>query len=506
MNHVIANEKLVEMVLAAQSGEEKGFAALYDTFHQDVYYYIYKIVNDAELAADLTQDTFVDILQKIDTLREPSAFITWSRQVAYSRCTAHFRKRKELLADEDSDGYSVFDTLEEDRREFIPDAALDQADLKATIQAMCDALPEEQRAALLMRYFDEMSVSQIAQIQGVSEGTVKSRLNYGRNALRKAVEDYEKKNGIKLHCVGVVPLLLWFFAQGSKGAAGAVTATAATAATTSAAATATSTAAASAATSGLIAKVAAALLALAITVGGILGVTLRPTEEPKEKMMTWSGFGIAETPLRNKYFQVSLTNFTKTAIAGTLDVTYHYDEFYSTDFTGTGEKQEDGTIHYTITCETPIRANGDTQALLIYDPKTEQLFFDSVYYYTATMNRWPLEEGTTISRKEEWTGTGHCDFCKTDDHSFSVEILEMTQSSIRGKITMYGCAYGERSSKFTARGYWDENSTYYEAQLAAPWQTPNLPLYTFTMTYDESTDCLEFFGMWYSSQLYRSIP
>ena len=79
------------------------------------------------------------------------------------------------------------------------------------------------------------------------------------------------------------------------------------------------------------------------------------------------------------------------------------------------------------------------------------------------MNRWPLEEGTIISRKEEWTGTGHCDFCKTDDHSFSVEILEMTQSSIRGKITMYGCAYGERSSTFTARGYWDENSTYYEA-------------------------------------------
>lgn len=503
---MIANEKLVEMVLAAQSGDEKGFAALYDTFHQDIYYYIYKIVNDADLAADLTQDTFVDILQKIDTLREPSAFITWSRQVAYSRCTAHFRKRKELLADEDSDGYSVFDTLEEDRREFIPDAALDQEDLKATIQAMCDALPEEQRAALLMRYFEEMSVSQIAQIQGVSEGTVKSRLNYGRNALRKAVENYEKKNGIKLHCVGVVPLLLWFFAQGSKGAAGAVTTTAATAATTSAAATATSTAAASAATSGLIAKVAAALLALAITVGGILGIALRPTEEPKEKMMTWSGFGIAEAPLRNKYFQVSLTNFTKTAIAGTLDVTYQYDAFYSTGFTGTGEEQEDGTIQYTLQCETPIRPDSDTQALLIYDPKTEQLFFDSVYYYAATMDRWPLEEGTSISKNEAWVGTGHCDFCRADDHPFSVEIVEMTQSSIRGKITMYGCAHGERSSEFTARGYWDENIAYYEAQLADPWQTPNLPLYTFTMTYDVSADCLEFYGMWFGAQLYRSIP
>ena len=342
MNNVIANEKLVAMVQAAQQGEEQGIADLYDTFHQDIYYYIFKIVKDEELAADLTQDTFVDILQKIDTLREPGAFVTWSRQVAYSRCTAYFRKRKELLADEDEDGYSVFDTLEEDRSEFIPDAALDQEELKAAIHAMCDALPEEQRAALMMRYFEEMSVSQIAEVQGVSEGTVKSRLNYGRKALRKAVEDYEKKTGVKLHCVGVVPLLLWLFAQSGKGAAGsaaAATAGTATAATATAAATTTGTATAAtataattsaAATSGLAAKLIAGGVALALAVGGIVGGVLhRPAEEeeptsppPPEKSMVWSGFGVAETPVKNRYFQVTLTEFTEDTVTGSLDVTY----------------------------------------------------------------------------------------------------------------------------------------------------------------------------------------
>ena len=172
----------------------------------------------------MTQDTFIEILDKINDLKEAAAFVTWSKQIAYHKCTAYFRKRKELLADENEDGYSVFDTIVEDREEFIPDEALDKEDLKQTIHAMIDNLPEEQRSAILLRYFDEISVKEIAEIQGVTEGTVKSRLNYGRKAIKQSVEAYEKKNNIKLRCVGVVPLLLWLFREEriAKGSAFAV--------------------------------------------------------------------------------------------------------------------------------------------------------------------------------------------------------------------------------------------------------------------------------------------
>jgi len=513
---VVENEKLLEMVQAAQRGEEQGIAALYDTFHQDIYYYIFKIVKDEELAADLMQDTFVDILQKIDTLREPGAFVTWSRQVAYSRCTAHFRKRKELLADEDEDGYSVFDTLEEDRSEFIPDAALDQEELKAAIHAMCDALPEEQRAALMMRYFEEMPVSRIAEVQGVSEGTVKSRLNYGRKALRKAVEDYEKKTGVKLHCAGVVPLLLWLCAQSGRGAAGS--ATAATAGTATAAAatagtatagTATAATTAAAATSGLAAKLIAGGVALALAVGGLVGGVLhrsakeeKPTSPP-EKSMVWSGFGVAETPVKNRHFQMTLTELTEDTVSGRLDVTYYYEEMYSTEFTGTGTAAEDGTIHYALECETPVSGRTDTAAELIYDPETEQLTFHNIYYYTATMDRWPLKEGKPVSRNEEWKGVGTCDFCKADDHLYVMEIEEMTQISMRGKITMYANGEVEHSTEFTARGYWDDNGTYYEAQMASPWEELGATVRAFAMTYDRETDRLSFHAMWYNAELQR---
>lgn len=504
---MVTNEKLAEMVLSAQKGEEQGFTALYDTFHQDIYYYIYKIVKDEELAADLTQDTFVDILQKIGTLREPGAFVAWSRQVAYSRCTAYFRKRKELLADENEDGYSVFDTLAEDRREFIPDAALDLEELKAAIGAMCDALPEEQRAALLMRYYEELPVSQIAQIQGVSEGTVKSRLNYGRNALRKAVEEYEKKNGIKLRCTGVVPLLLWLFAQSRKsGAMGAATASAATA-------TAASTTTAATGATGLTTKLIAGGLALTLTAGGIWGASLlRNRKEPaqmaetqvQEDVMVWSGFGNAETPVKNRYYQVTLTEFTEDTVAGTLDVTYQYEPFYSTDFTGTGSQETDGTIRYALQCQTPVHGQTDKSATLIYDPETQQLVFDNLYYYNATMDRWPLQESKVISKSEQWTGQGSCDFCRADDHRFVMEIYELTDIGARGKISMYANGQLKQSAEFTARGYWEGDGAYYDALLKSPWEHPDGTINTFSMVYDRTEDTLSFHGMWYNSQLQRN--
>jgi RNA polymerase sigma-70 factor (ECF subfamily) len=140
---VIEREKLIHIVQGLQNGEPDAAAELFETFQRDIYYFILKTVNnDSDLAEDLTQDTFVTILEKIHDLQEPAAFVTWSKQIAYSKCTGYFRKHQELLADEDEDGYSVFDTIEEENEEFIPGAALDKEDLKQTILTMINELPE----------------------------------------------------------------------------------------------------------------------------------------------------------------------------------------------------------------------------------------------------------------------------------------------------------------------------------------------------------------------------
>ncbi|MBE6608390.1 MAG: RNA polymerase sigma factor [Ruminococcaceae bacterium] len=279
--------KLVKLIIGVQKGDENAMTEMYNTFFDDIHYYIFKNVKDEELASDLTQDTFIEILQSISSLQEPAAFVTWSRQIAYRRCTAYFKKRHDILVDEDEDGYSIFDTLVEDNSEFIPEEALDKEDLKNTIQNIINELPEEQRSAVMMRYFDELSVADIAKIQEVSEGTVKSRLNYGRKAIKESVENYEKKHGIKLHCIGVVPLLLWLLREhrlanglslttgtaSSVGAASVISSaglvTAATAGAAGTAAATTAVAATKTISGAVIAKIAAGVTAAVIAISTV---------------------------------------------------------------------------------------------------------------------------------------------------------------------------------------------------------------------------------------------
>ena len=308
---MVEKEQLIAMVQGVQRGEDAAMAQMYETFQEDFYYFILKTVNnDRELAEDLVQDTFVEILETIHKLEEPAAFVTWAKQIAYHKCTGYFRKKKELLLDENEDGTSAFDIQVEENAEFIPDEALDNKELKQTIMNMINELPEDQRSALVLRYFNEVSVKEIAQIQDVSEGTVKSRLNYARKSIKQAVESYEKKSGVKLHCAGVLPLLLWLFreyrvanklsmaagtaaqtfvleeetaavagfAAAGSAAAGAATTTAATNATTTAAAVATKSAVAvgiKAAATALSTKIVAGVVAAAVVVGGTAaGITV----------------------------------------------------------------------------------------------------------------------------------------------------------------------------------------------------------------------------------------
>ncbi len=204
-------ENLKQLVLAAQAGDSAASQQLFEETYQDIYYYILKTVKEKELAEDLTQDVYLRLWEKLGDLKAPEAFISWSRQIAHHHCTDYFRKRKELLLDEYEDGGTEFDSLPEEDVEFIPHEALDRKDLQNTILEMLNSLPQEQRSAMVLRYYDELPVSQIAQVQRVSEGTVKSRLNYGRKAMAKCVEDYEKRNGVKLHSIAILPLLLWLF-------------------------------------------------------------------------------------------------------------------------------------------------------------------------------------------------------------------------------------------------------------------------------------------------------
>lgn len=303
---MLNREELTLIVKKAQSMDPDAMNTLFAECRDPIYYFALRTVKNPDAAEDVAQEAMLDIFRNLDKLKDPAAFQAWSREITYRQCLHYIKKVPDVLAAEDEDGHSIFDTLEEENTDFIPDAAMESKEFQQTIQYMVATLPDEQRAAILLYHFDGLSVKEIAQIQQVPENTVKSRLMYGRKAIRSAVEAYEKKNGVKLHSFAILPFLAWFFAKDvlanalpqavctatAKGitAATGVTLTTGIAGTAASAAAGTATAAGSAgtavatakaATIPLAAKIACGVAAVGIAAGGVaLGLGLKKPEAP----------------------------------------------------------------------------------------------------------------------------------------------------------------------------------------------------------------------------------
>ncbi len=141
-------------------------------FLKDAFY----LVKDLDLAADIVQDSWIVILAKIHSLRDPRAFMLWSRRIIYNKCMDHLRKNsvKELP--------DIVDSNEPDNRE---DA----------IRKIISVLPTKEKQLVRWYYYDQLAVSDIAHILGVPNGTIKSRLYHLRIKIKKQLTliNYEKR-------------------------------------------------------------------------------------------------------------------------------------------------------------------------------------------------------------------------------------------------------------------------------------------------------------------------
>ena len=493
-------DKITSLVCAVQQGDRRAADELYTAVHQGLYYYISKTVNDPELAQDLLQDTFIEIYQTIGNLKEPAAFLKWSRQIAYHKCTAYARKTREILLDESEDGLSVFDTVEEDRTEFIPDESLDKADLKQTIHNMLAELPMEQRSAIMLRYFDEIPVKEIAEIQGVSEGTVKSRLNYGRKALQKSVEDYEKKSGVKLRCAGAIPLLLWLFACEVGTAGGSASVAAGAAAPVVAKGV-------KAAGKFSIKKLIAGITAAAVVAGGVTTTVLlqkEPELPPEERAMAWYGYGTVDYTgnLYDRRFDLTVEEMDDTHISGHLETSYLYAVENETDFTGTGTV-EDGVVSYTIQYENPLEIGvfGYTYEEMTLEYNKEEDIFSFRGTCSVDMERVSQASSRTVMENEHWSGLGRDSFylLAQKEHRFDIQIYRMTEDAVTGKLTVTGDGTVDHLTEFTGRGYSADGSYCFEVLLETP-RTSDSPLLNITadrfwLKYDPQQETLTIFSL-----------
>lgn len=278
--------EITKDVRAAQQDDAAALDRLLADVQDPVYYTCLKVLHSETAAEDATQEILLNAIRKIKTLKNPAAYIGWVNRITANYLkTLLSKKSREVFLQEDESGRDPFAMFEQVDVETVPEKALDNAETKQMIVDLVSALPDEQRMCVMLYYYDRMKTREIADALDVSEGTVKSRLNYARKTLKEGVERCEREQGINLHGLSPIPFIGYYLRQGAaqshspitaeviraaaKASSGAASGTAA--AGTGAAAT-TVAAVGGSATGTVIGRIVAGVLALGLLAGVGFGI------------------------------------------------------------------------------------------------------------------------------------------------------------------------------------------------------------------------------------------
>jgi len=164
-----------------RDGDTRAFDRLYDRYRGPLYRYIRRLCGDCAEAEELYQDVWLRMLRARDQWDAKQAFSPWLYRIAHNRVIDHWRAK----------GRAPEQDIEE---ESIEAAGLAQellAHLRDCVQrllALIGGLPEVQRSAFLLKEEAGLSLAQIAQVTGSERETVKSRLRYAMQRLRRGLE------------------------------------------------------------------------------------------------------------------------------------------------------------------------------------------------------------------------------------------------------------------------------------------------------------------------------
>ncbi len=176
-----------ELIRRCRAGEREPFRQLVERYGDLVFGTALQMTRDRSLAEDLTQDAFVNAWRGINGFRLGSPVRPWLLRILHNRVVSHQRRR-------------LLDLLPLPSAEHAPDhqpgpdVVLEMAEERSQMRAALDSLPHDQRRIVVLRYFSELSVPEIARATGLREGTVKSRLHRALERLRRTLETSERSD------------------------------------------------------------------------------------------------------------------------------------------------------------------------------------------------------------------------------------------------------------------------------------------------------------------------
>lgn len=184
-----SRRELVEselLLLQHRRGGQGALEKLIELWERPLYYYVRRLVSTEEEAKDVTQEVWLQVVRKIGSVRDPAAFPAWLYKVARTQSASYFRKAP------------VFEPLPEDEsvrdvtrmNGYDPTLALNAEELHWVLKQLSPTHSE----CLILHFLEGFSVEEVGKITGVPIGTVKSRIHYGKKALRDLLEKEGETN------------------------------------------------------------------------------------------------------------------------------------------------------------------------------------------------------------------------------------------------------------------------------------------------------------------------
>jgi RNA polymerase sigma-70 factor (ECF subfamily) len=163
------------------TGDRLAMQVLFARHHVRVYRFVLRLVRDESVAEDLISDVFLDVWRQAGRFEGRSAVSTWMLAIARFKALSALRRRTDEALDEEA-AEAIEDPSDD------PEVALEKKDKSAVIRKCLEGLSAEHREIVDLVYYHEKSVEEVAQIVGIPENTVKTRMFYARKRLAELLK------------------------------------------------------------------------------------------------------------------------------------------------------------------------------------------------------------------------------------------------------------------------------------------------------------------------------
>ena len=178
----LSDQQLIHLYL---NGDAESLSCLVERYKDKIFTSIYLLVKDKYLAEDIFQDSFIKVIDTLNSGRynDEGKFLPWVMRIAHNSCIDHFRKVKRSPSIKTSDDHDIFEVL--NFSEAGVDEKMIQSQSHERVRKMLGMLPEDQREVIVMRHFADLSFKEIARLTDCSINTALGRMRYGLINLRK---------------------------------------------------------------------------------------------------------------------------------------------------------------------------------------------------------------------------------------------------------------------------------------------------------------------------------